>query len=253
MISYRTKINWAFIAAIIVSVLWLIGDISIVGFQPDPKDYPLFSQKYADKVDVSIAIHMLTGSTRRLMFGALVGALSAPLLIPTMWLVYQFFIDKQKLLSLVTFYILIIGAVLSPLAHASFFYVGEIYKTIHTTNDVTQQLKLLAVAQGFEKMLFISWTTAISFLAIGWGMLFVSILMKKALLPKWFAFLTPLMITMYVMPITIVLPKPFSGWVGGAAFNISYLAFFIVLFIYFKRKLKIVDESTIIATKELTL
>lgn len=41
--KYPTKINWAFAATIVVSICWLIGDIFIVGFEPNPDNYLLFS------------------------------------------------------------------------------------------------------------------------------------------------------------------------------------------------------------------
>ncbi len=88
--KYSQKINWSFAAGIIVSLCWLIGDIFVAGFDPDPADYPLFSKTYADQADVEFATLMLEGSASRLMFGALIGALTGPLLLPATWLVYQF-------------------------------------------------------------------------------------------------------------------------------------------------------------------
>ncbi|WP_228451976.1 hypothetical protein [Chryseobacterium sp. G0186] len=80
--KYSNKISWSFAAAIMVSICWIIGDIYVAGFNPDPVDYPLFSKTYADQVDVEFATLMLEGSTSRLMFGALIGALTGPLLLP---------------------------------------------------------------------------------------------------------------------------------------------------------------------------
>lgn len=94
--KYSNKINWAFASAILVSLCWLIGDIFVAGFDPDPGDYPLFSKDYAGQADVVFATLMLEGSTPRLMFGALIGALTGPLLLPATWLVYQFFHRQEK-------------------------------------------------------------------------------------------------------------------------------------------------------------
>lgn len=236
--KYSTKINLAFIAAILVSICWLIGDIAIVGFEPNPDDYPIFSKEYADKVDVEMAVHMLEGSTNRLMFGALFGALTAPLLLAAMWLVYQFFADKTKWYAVLIYYVLLAGAVLSPLAHAAFFYVGEIHKVIYHTDKIVHPY-LIDTANGFIKMLTISWGTAIIVLAVGWLSFAVCVLLKKTLLPRWFALFTPVTLTFIIIPIKNMMPIPYSGWVGGATFNIAYLTFFVLLIFLFKGKLTV--------------
>lgn len=232
----NTKIKWAFAAAIAVSVCWLIGDIFIVGFEPDPENYPLFSKEYAGKVDVDMAVHMLEGSTPRLMFGALIGALSAPLLLAAIWLVYQYFCEKQKGYAVFTYYALLAGAVLSPLAHAAFFYVGEVHKAILHTDKAAHPY-LLDTANGFMKMLHMSWGTAIVVLAIAWLSFAACIAWKKTVLPRWFALVTPVPLSFLVAGIKSLLPVPYSGWVGGATFNIAYLTFFVLLWVLFRKKL----------------
>ncbi len=234
--KYSSKVNWAFAAAIMVSVCWIVGDIFVAGFDPDPADYPLFSKTYADQVNVEFATLMLEGTTSGLMFGALIGALTGPLLLPATWLVLQFFKDTERWYSVGIYWILLAGAVLSPLGHAGFFYVGEIYKAIYHT-DLIAHLYLLETGRGFMKMLNIAWGTAIGVLAIGWIAFAVCILLNKTLLPKWMALLTPFVLTLFIIPIKGLLPLPYSGWVGGAIFNIAYLTFFVSLLILFRKKL----------------
>lgn len=234
--KYSNKINWSFAAAVIVSVCWLIGDIYVAGFDPNPADYPLFSKTYADQVNVEFATLMLEGSTARLMFGALIGALTGPLLIPASWLVYQFFKDTQKWYAVFVYWVLLAGAVLSPLGHAGFFYVGEIYKAVYHTDQVSHPY-LLDTGKAFMKMLNIAWGAAIGVLAIGWISFAVCILLNKTLLPWWMALLTPFVLTMFIIPVKNMLPLPYSGWVGGAIFNIAYLIFFSSLLFLFRGKL----------------
>ncbi|MDR4890664.1 MULTISPECIES: DUF6796 family protein [unclassified Chryseobacterium] len=234
--KFSAKINWSFAAAIAVSVCWIIGDVYVAGFDPDPSDYPLFSKTYADQVNVEFATLMLEGSTSRLMFGALIGALTGPLLLPVTWLVYQFFKDTQKWYAVFVYWILLAGAVLSPLGHAGFFYVGEIYKAVYHTDSVAHPY-LLETGRGFMKMLNIAWGMAIGVLAVGWVSLAVCILLNKTLLPGWMALQTPFVLTLCIIPIKGLLPLPFSGWVGGAIFNIAYLTFFSSLLFIFREKL----------------
>lgn len=232
--KYSNKINWSFAAAITVSLCWLIGDIFVAGFDPNPADYPLFSKTYANQVDVVFATLMLEGSTARLMFGALIGALTGPLLLPATWLVFQFFKDRSKWYAVFTYWVLLTGAVLSPLGHAGFFYVGEIYKAVYHTDSVAHPY-LLETGSSFMKMLNIAWGSAIGVLAIGWITFAICIILKKTLLPRWMAILTPIILTLSIIPLKQILPLPYSGWVGGAIFNIAYLIFFSSLLFLFKR------------------
>ncbi|NIF06217.1 hypothetical protein F3J23_12285 [Chryseobacterium sp. Tr-659] len=234
--KYSNKIKWAFAAAIIVSVCWLIGDIFVAGFDPNPEDYPLFSKTYADQVNVEFATLMLEGSTSRLMFGALIGALTGPLLLPATWLVYQFFKNTKAGYAIFVYWVLLVGAVLSPLGHAGFFYVGEIYKAVYHTDPVAHTY-LLETGKGFMKMLNIAWGAAIGVLAIGWIGFALCILFNKTLLPRWMALFTPFVLTLLIIPLKNFLPLPFSGWVGGAIFNIAYLIFFSSLLFFFRKKL----------------
>ncbi|ASE60703.1 hypothetical protein H3Z85_16100 [Chryseobacterium indologenes] len=234
--KYSQKINWSFAAAIIVSLCWLIGDIFVAGFDPDPADYPLFSKTYADQADVEFATLMLEGSASRLMFGALIGALTGPLLLPATWLVYQFFKDTKKWYAVFVYWVLLVGAVLSPLGHAGFFYVGEIYKAVYHTDPVAHSY-LLETGRNFMKMLNIAWGAAIGVLAIGWISFAVCILLNKTLLPRWMALLTPFILTLMIIPLKGLLPLPYSGWVGGAIFNIAYTIFFSTLLFLFRKRL----------------
>ncbi|WP_326983323.1 DUF6796 family protein [Chryseobacterium sp. MYb264] len=240
--KYSNKINWSFAAGIIVSICWLIGDIFVAGFDPNPADYPIFSKTYADQVDVTFATLMLEGSTARLMFGTLIGALTGPLLLPATWLVYQFFKDRTKGYAVAIYWILLVGAVLSPLGHAGFFYVGEIYKAVYHT-DATSHPYLLKTGRGFMKMLNIAWGAAIGVLAIGWVSFAVCIVLNKTLLPRWMAILTPFALTLLIIPLKNILPLPYSGWVGGAIFNIAYLIFFSSLLFLFRKRLLKREES----------
>lgn len=84
--NYSTKIKWSFVSALLASLLWVIGDILIVGFYVDPAKYPLFTTTYANELDSTLALLMIEGSTQRLMWGALIASMSAFLFLPAVWL-----------------------------------------------------------------------------------------------------------------------------------------------------------------------
>ncbi|MEN4762618.1 hypothetical protein ABEG63_20000 [Chryseobacterium sp. C39-AII1] len=63
------------------------------------------------------------------------------------------------------------------------------------------------------------------------------------MLPRWMAILTPFVLTLFIIPLKQILPLPYSGWVGGAIFNIAYLIFFSTLLLLFRKKLLEREES----------
>lgn len=234
--NYNTKINWAFISAIIASICWIIGDMFVAGFKVNPAEYPLFSQTYADKVNVGFATLMLKGSTNRLMFGALIASMTAILFLPGIWLAYRLFLNPSKWYSWGTYYILILSVLLMPLGHSVFFFTGEIHKAIYHTDEIAHPY-LLETASAFMKVHYITWGTAIIVLLSGWLIFSILVFLGKTILPKWAGFLTPVFIAIYQIPINLILPpSDIQGYLSSAGFNIAYLIFFVFLLILFRKK-----------------
>lgn len=235
--NYQTKINWAFASCIFAAICWIIGDFFVAGFEVNPEDYPLFNNTYASVVDIEFATLMLNGSTQRLMFGALIAAMTAPFYLPGMWLIYQSFNDKSRWYAWGLYFVLIISVVLSPLGHAVFFFTGEIYKAIYNSDPIAHTY-LLGTASAFQKMLYITWGCAIIIMLLGCLLFAVLIFCGKTKLPRWAGFVTPIFITIYQLPVNhIITNLQVKGCLGAAAFNISYFIFFLILLILFRRKL----------------
>lgn len=235
--NYQTKINWAFVSCIFAAICWIMGDVCIAGFEVNPEDYPLFSKTYAADVDIEFAVLMLNGSTQRLMFGALIAAMTAPFYLPGMWLIYQCFNDKSKWYAWGTYFILVASVVLSPLGHADFFYTGEIYKTIYYTQPAAHPY-LLETASAFQEMLYIAWGTAIIIMLLGCLLFAIVIFCGKTILPRWAGFITPVFLTIYQLPLNhIITDQQVKGYLGASAFNISYFIFFLLFLVLFRRKL----------------
>lgn len=242
--EYNTKIKWAFIAGIIGAICWIIGDVYVAGFEVNPQDYPLFSDTYADQVDVGLATLMLEGSTDRLMFGALIAAMTATLFLPGVWLVYQYFNERKKWYALGTYWLLVISVMLMPLGHAVFYFTGEIYKAIYNTDPIAHPY-LLETAAGFQKAMYITWGTAIIIMLIAYLVFSILVFMGKTSLPRWAGAISPLFLTLYQLPIKALLPSSdFKGWLTAAGFNISYLIFFILLWFLFRDRLSTEKSAT---------
>ncbi|MGV0924092.1 DUF6796 family protein [Empedobacter tilapiae] len=235
--NYSTKITWSYLSAIIASVLWVIGDILIVGFNTNPTDYPLLFETYAEQLDTSLAVLMVEGSSQRLMVGALIASMSAFLFLPGIWLSFQFFKQKTKPHAWLTYFLLIISVVLMPLGHAVFYFNGEVFKTILHT-DASAHPYLIEIASDFTKVLYITWGTAIIVLLTGWLLYSIMVFLGKTTLPRWAGFISPVFLTLYQLLIKLILPDSLlKAWISAAGFNLSYLIFFVLLFILFKKSL----------------
>ncbi len=212
---------------IIASVCWIIGDLLIVGFTPQPDKYPLLSKTYASQIDVEMATLMLAGSTKRLMWGALIAVFSVPLyLYSTVAFAH---IVKPKFRTPVLI-LLFVGFAYAPLGHASFFYVGEIYKAILNT-DVSAHSQLLQTADGFIQMQKINWASSLIATCLGWLLFGVFVAMGKTTLKKRNFWLNPITFIILIVVVTQVLPSPVKDWLACAIFNEAHFIFFIILLV----------------------
>ncbi|MDO4226694.1 DUF6796 family protein [Neisseria sp.] len=220
----------AIYAGIVAAVCWIAGDILIVGFTPSPEKYPLFSETYASRVDADLATLMLSGSTSRLMWGALLAVFSVPLYIYAVLGVSKAIHRKFTMPVLVP---LFAGMSYSPLGHAGFFYVGEIYKAILNT-DAAAHEQLLQTAAGFVKVLEIVWTASVSLMGLGWLIFGILVARGKTWLKPAAFWLNPIVFFIGTLLLTLLLPSPLKDWIACAAFNEALLIFFVVLLIYCK-------------------
>ena len=82
--------NWlqlSCISSIIGNLGFVIGDILIVGFLEEPEKYPLLSNDYASRIKFSkLSYFMLSGSTKRLFWGAVSALFANPFLIGGLYL-----------------------------------------------------------------------------------------------------------------------------------------------------------------------
>lgn len=171
------------------------------------------------------------------MFGALIAAMTATLFLPSVWIVYQYFKEKNAWYARGTYYLLIISVMLMPLGHAVFYFTGEIYKAIYHTDPIAHPY-LLETAAGFQTAMYITWGTAIIVMLVAYLIFSILVFLGKTTLPRWVGFISPLFLTIYQLPLKIILPpSEIKGWLGGAAFNISYLIFLVLICSLFRKRL----------------
>lgn len=230
------KRSLAFASAIVGSLCWIIGDMAVAGFEVDPNDFPLFAISYADQVDVEFATLMLTGSSERLLFGALIASMTAILFVPGIWLACQCILATHQKTRFWTYSLLLLSVVLMPLGHAVFFFTAEIHKAIYHT-DVSAHPYLLETAAVFMRAHYITWGSAIIVLLGSWLVYSILIFTGRTTLKRWVGLASPVFITVYlVVAAKILPPSPVRGYLIAATFNVAYLLFFVVLLFQTRQK-----------------
>lgn len=215
----------AIFSGLLASLCWIVGDILIVGFTPAPQNYPLLSQTYASQIDVYLATLMLSGSTNRLMWGALIAVFSMPFYLYSLSAISQ--LVKRKFMMPV-FVLMLFGFGYMPLGHAGFFYVGEIYKAILNT-DVSAHPQLLETAGGFVKILRIVWMASIGITALAWIVFALFVWQMKTVLKRSAIWLNPIIFVFAIFLLTLILPSLIKDYIGCAVFNVANFIFFAIV------------------------
>ncbi len=175
---------------------------------------------------------MLSGSTARLMWGALIAVFSVPFYLLSAFVVLQIIKPKFRI---PVFALIFIGFAYAPLGHASFFYVGEIYKTILNT-DVSAHPQLLQTANGFMKVLKINLSASVIITGFGWLLFGITVATGKTSLKRNSFWINPITFIILIMLIVQLLPSPIKDWIAGAGFNGAMFIFYISLLILIKNK-----------------
>ncbi|MEM6736935.1 MAG: DUF6796 family protein [Bacteroidota bacterium] len=225
----------AAISSIMASLALMFADILLGGRTLSADDYPLFSVEYVEKVDINLILELLAIPTERLQASYLIIVLCVPLLLPAMWLIYQSFADSSKWYAIGTYFVLMAGATLTPLLHANFFFIGEIYKAILHTSQVAHP-NLLEIGSLFIRSHYIGWAVALFILMVGWLGYALCIFLGKTILPRWSGLMSPFLLLIVINLIFSIGPESLRITLSKASLTISYFIFFIFLISNKQRK-----------------
>lgn len=228
--THRRALRAAYIG-LLASLSWVIADLLLVGFTPQPAQYPLLSTTYASQLDVDFAVLMLSGSTPRLMAGALLATFTIPLYLYSCFSLLSLVHRRPRPYLAVP---LLVGFAYAPLAHASFFYVGEIYKTLLQTPP-TAHAALLTCGAHFTLLLKITWLTSLSLTFIGWGIWGFLICTSRTAFPRRAAWLNPLTFFFLLLLLVPLFPSPLHDLLACAIFNEAHFLFFLSLLLFIKK------------------
>lgn len=219
------------IAGLISGICWLIGDIFIVGFDIEEEKYKDFLQTTKIK-NKRMAVLMLSGSIRRLRFGALIANFSIPFMLFSVFSLHA--LAEPSPWAAVAAVLLGVGFSLSPVAHVAYYYVGTLCKNLF---ESYRQGKPASDSDGtlvneYVFFLDITWYVAVGITALGWVAYTVLILLGHTAFPPLFFLLTPLIISPLALLLTSKL-KIGRPYLNGAGFNVGLTIFFTAALIYY--------------------
>lgn len=221
-------IRLAGIAGIIGAMLWTLGDALIVGAKASGAEYPLLFKTYADQIEAHLAAATVPSSQARLAAGALVADVGIVFYLAGSWHLFRGLLPAGRKWAWPVFALLLCGNAWSPLGHAAFYYLGMAYKTVLVTPPSAHRA-LLDLAARFHDMLMIAWLLPIVTLGLALLGLGVAIALGRTAWPRWFAIIAnPVALLLIGMATPLVMPEPVKTWLGGAAFNIGWLAIYVI-------------------------
>lgn len=208
------------VSGLISAICWLVGDILLLGFNTNNEHKHFFNQTNIQ--DKQLATTMLSGSTARLRWGALIANFSIPFMLFSLFGLYL--LAQPSVWTWLALGLLGIGFSLSPVAHVAFYYVGTLCKSVYENKSIDHANE--ALINEYSRFLHITWRAAIVVTGLGWLVYSLVILSSQTALPVYFIALTPLVIS----PLFGLLNAKFrlgSPHLDGAPLNVGLVIFFV--------------------------
>ncbi|MDO5729923.1 MAG: hypothetical protein Q4P71_09925 [Actinomycetaceae bacterium] len=224
-------VQLSLVALLVAAALWIIGDALIVGFKkPDPERFADFIELMGDDAYA----YQLSASEPRLRWGALVANYSVPLML--LGLYAHGYLVRDSLIGIIGVVIVGIGMSLSPLAHATFYFLG--LASHRAWNDFTTGTDTSASALHAQQIFhFLTWVwgPAAGLTALGGFLFSIPLALGNTTLPWWSVLFTPLVLSIPGSQLKRI-PYPGKPLLDGALFNLALfgwaLAFLTLSIIY---------------------
>jgi len=218
-----TAIRITGLVAILGAFLYAIGDVLLLASKANLDDYPKlkpFAKLLSDTEK------MVVLSPIRMMWGALIGVFSTPLLLLGYWQVYQGLGGGNNWAVLATVGLFGSASVIGAFVHGSFFYLGEYVQALNCVEEESQTV-IESMIERHKKVMIITYAPLLIFILLASILFSVLVASDNTSFPTWMAGITPLTMTIAWMLIRRILPHFIRDWTDGAGFNIAYMAFFI--------------------------
>ena len=209
--------------AILGTMLYAIGDVLLLASKASIKDYPKllpFAKLLSD------AEKMVVLSPTRMMWGALLGVFSTPLVLLGFWQVYQGLTGANASLVLAIFGLFGVASVIGAFVHGTFYYMGEYIQALNQVDQDSQPV-IVRMIERHKKVLIVTYAPLLIFVIIASILFSILVASGDTSFPVWMAGVTPLTMTILWLTFKRILPQFVRDWTEGAGFNIAYMAFFI--------------------------
>ena len=208
--------------ALIGALLYAIGDVLLLAGKASLANYPRL-QPFAKLLSGSEKMIVLP--PRRLIWGALLGVFSTPLILAGFWQVYQGLGGANVPWTLITFILFASASIIGAFVHGTFYYMGEYVHALNDVRDDSQSIVADMIGR-HRNVLIVPYAPVLIFIFLASILFSVLVASGKTLFPVWMAAINPVTMTLLWLLVKRILPQFVRDHTEGAGFNIAYLAFF---------------------------
>lgn len=222
MENYLLPLRITGLLAFLGAFLYAIGDALLLASKVNLEEYPKlkpFAKLLSD------AEKMAALSSKRMIWGALLGVFATPLVLIGFWQIYQGLSGANGWAALATAGLFGCASVIGAFVHGTFYYMGEYVQALNQVDEKSQDV-IAKMIERHKKVLIISYAPVMIFILIASILFSVLVYSGKTLFPTWIAFINPVTMTIVWMLIKKILPEFVRDATEGAGFNIAYMAFF---------------------------
>lgn len=209
--------------AVIGATLYAIGDVLLLASKASLEDFPKL-KPFAKLL--SSAERMVNLPPRRMMWGALLGVFSTPLMLAGFWQIHQGLAGANETLRLTTTLLFGIASVIGAFVHGTFYYMGEYVQALNKVDESSQTI-IADMITRHRKVLIITYAPLLIFIVIASILFSVMTATGVTRFPTWMAAVNPVTMTIAWMLLKRILPQFVRDWTEGAGFNIAYFVFFL--------------------------
>jgi len=208
--------------AVVGAFLYAIGDVLLLASKATLNNFPRL--KPFSKL-LSSAERMVVLPPNRMIWGALIGVFSTPLILAGIWQMYQGLKGANEKLTFVTGLFFGIASVIGAFVHGTFYYMGEYVQALNKVEDGSQAVIAEMIAR-HRKVLIVTYGPLLLMIIIASILFSILVASGKTAFPVWMSAVNPVTLTIAWLLIKRILPQFVRDWTEGAGFNIAYLAFF---------------------------
>lgn len=210
------------VLALTGAFLYAIGDVLLLAGKASLDSYPRL-KPFAKLLSGSEK--MVGLPTSRLIWGALLGVFSTPLILAGFWQVYQGLDGANASWTLITFLLFASASIIGTFVHGTFYYMGEYVHALNDVGDDSQSI-VANMIQRHRNVLIVTYAPVLIFIFLASILFSVLVASGRTLFPFWMAAINPVTLTFLWLLLKRILPQFVRDHTEGAGFNIAYLAFF---------------------------